>query len=565
MTSPTRIKHEHWPPREEAWKDLTLFNLLERAGTQYPDKIGLVTPGESYTYSRLLDQVRCTAQSLLEAGVGPEDRVATLFDTRGEWVILNLAVCCLGGIMVPLNMRLQAQELRQELRTAQASVLITLDRHKEHDLLERIANACPDMISVGGGRIQSASLPDLRMTFCFSPQNNRIDPPYGDFREVLDTTGLGEYESIQHYTTAIDPEDTLLIMFTSGSTGASKGVMLSHRSIIGQAFHLNQLLTMGPTDRYLNLLPFFHIAGYVQGIVLNLFAGSSLHLLDTFDAQEAVSRIEQDEITVLAAMPITTQRFLDYASLTGIELKTLEKVHAVDAVFCERYRQQSGATLFTAAYGLTESALGVSAGVLKEKHQKTRTGYVGYPFSGISVIILDLKTREEVPPNSIGEIAFKGWNLLQGYLGDTRPEESLFDKQGHFLTGDLGYMDQDGALYFLGRSKEMVKTGGENVSQLEVENFLQENVPGVKSSYVIGVPDQLWGEVVTAVIEPVVDFEVNSELVRTHCAGKIASFKIPRYVLPMPRAGWPLKASGKVDKRELRQWAMEQVGFACDS
>ncbi len=478
MTIPTRHKSGHLPLKDERWEDLTLFNLLERAANHYPDKIGLVTPRECYTYSQLLEQVISTAQSLLDAGVGPSDRVATLFDTRGEWVILNLAVCCLGGIMIPLNIRLQAQELRQELQTAQASVLITLDRHKEYDLLERIACACPDMVSGDEGRVKSAILPDLRITFCFSPQNNPIEPPYGDFRDLVHRAIPGEYESVRRFAAAIDPEDTLLIMFTSGSTGASKGVMLSHRNIIGQAFHLSRLLTMVPADRYLNLLPFFHIAGYIQGVVLNLYACSSLHLLDTFNPQDAVDRIGQDAISVLAAMPITTQRILDYASRNQIKMNSLQKVHAVDAIFCERYRHQSGVTLFTAAYGLTESALGVSAGVLREQHQKSRTGYVGTPFPGISVHILDPETREEIPVNTVGEIAFKGWNLFQGYLGDPRPEASLFDDQGHFLTGDLGYMDQDGALYFLGRSKEMVKTGGKMFPTLKLKTFCKNLYPG---------------------------------------------------------------------------------------
>jgi fatty-acyl-CoA synthase len=201
---------------------------------------------------------------------------------------------------------------------------------------------------------------------------------------------------------------------------------------------------------------------------------------------------------------------------------------------------------------------------LEERDPARRRDTHGAPLPGVSVRIVDPETGETLPRGQAGEITFKGWNRFEGYYGDPERTAATIDARGFCYTGDRGVMGEDGYLRFLGRYKEMVKTGGENVSQLEVERFLEGHIPGVATAFVIGVPDPIWDEAVTAVIELEPGTDLDPEAVRAGCRGRLASFKIPKHVLFVSPGSWPTVGSNKIDKRSLRGWAMQELGISAD-
>ncbi len=543
----------------KTWPHLTLYDLLVRAARTWPDRLALVTPHKSHTYETLLQSVRALTRGMHEAGVGPADRVATLFGTRGEWVVLQYALAFLGAKVVPLNTRFHAEELRYALAQAQATVLVTMDRDGSQDLAARVVEACPGVQNARDGRVADQALPELRLVIGCSPAGRRFEH-WLDWRSLTGSPTETDGEPLHQHSTSVRPEDTAIILFTSGSTGRPKAACLSHRNVIGHAHYLSRFLGLEPDDRYINLLPFFHIAGYVQGPVLNHYAGSTLYLVDSFKPEEVLATMVRHRITAWAGMPVTVQRVLDLAHDTHADLSSLDKQHGVSPEMWDRVLHETNVRVMTRMYGLTESAGLVAMSRPWEKDQTYRRASVGLPLPGVSVRIIDPGTNQTLPRGQAGEIAFKGWNCFSGYFGDAQTTARTIDDGGYCHTGDQGLVDADGCLHLLGRFKEIVKTGGENVSCLELELFLKEHIPGMRAACVIGIPDATWGEAVTAVVEPNRNALISPEFVRAECARYLASFKVPRHVLLIRSEEWPLTGSGKVDRSSLGKWVIGKLG-----
>ena len=541
----------------ETWQDLTLYKLLVRAAHKWRDQTALVTPRKSYTFAELLNDVHAMAGALLKLGVRRNDRVATLFGTRSEWVILHHAVTLLGAQLVPLNTRLQAEELRYALTQVQATMLVAMDRVGNQNILARIIKACPESANAREGRIASQVLPDLRYVIVCSPDSHRIESGL-DWNMLADPSQQIDFDLLDQYSASVNPENTAIILFTSGSTSQPKAVMLSHRNVIGHAHYLSRFLELQPTDRYINLLPFFHIAGYVQGLILNHYAGSALYILDSFKPEEIVEAIARHRITAWAAMPVTVQRVLDLARDTHANLSSLRIQHGVSPELWDRVTRETNATIITRMYGLTESAGLVTMSRPAENDCTDRKNNVGLPLPGVAIRVVEPGTNQEFPRGQAGEITFKGWNCFQGYYGDPQTTAATIDAEGFCHTGDQGFVDGDGCLHLLGRYKEIIKTGGENVSALELELFLRQHIPGIKSVCAIGVPDKIWGEAVTVVIES--EDQIATEMIKAECAKHLASFKVPRHVLFISPGEWLDKGSGKIDRIGLRDWAIQKLG-----
>ncbi|MEW5718522.1 MAG: AMP-binding protein, partial [Chloroflexota bacterium] len=401
----------------EDWQDLTLDKLLARAAQKWRDRVALVTPRRTYTFAEMLNDVHATACGLLRLGVNSDDRVATLFGTRGEWVILHFAVALLGAKLVPLNTRFQIKELRDALAQAQATVLVTMDRDGNQDFLARVIEICPEWVNAPEGQVTSQALPHLRRVIVYRADSARVESGL-DYRRLIDASQRIDLESLDRFSASVSPDDTAIILFTSGSTSRPKVAMLSHRNVIGHAHYLSRFLGMQPSDRYINLLPFFHVAGYVQGLLLNLYAGSTLYLLDAFKPEEILNAITRHRITTWVGMPVTIQRVLDLAREQHADLSSLEKQHGVSPELWDRVRRETSATIITRMYGLTESAGLVTMSRPAEKDRAYWRNSVGLPLPDVAIRIVDPDTNQELPREQAGEITFKGWNCFKGYYGD---------------------------------------------------------------------------------------------------------------------------------------------------
>lgn len=543
------------PPYEsETWRYLTLYGMLERAARLWPDRPALVDPEQRISYRDLLHRVDRMAAGLLLAGVRPGDRVATFFGARIEWVVLSYAAAQLGALLVPLNIRFQPMELRDILRETSAAVLVTMDRYDRHDLISRVMIACPELEEAEKGRVESKDLPFLKLAVCFRPEGERYRNLM-DFSSLASPAGNGG-DVPEELIPPVRPEDPAAGILTSGTSGRPKVALLSHTNLIGHAHYLSRMLEIGPGDRYLNLLPFFHIAGYAQSVVMNHYAGSALVLPASFSPDDVIEAVERERVTTWAGMPVTIRRTLDDAARQGRDLSTIRKMHGASPELLDRVWRELELDIVTRMYGLTESAGLVSM----IRVQRQDPGCVGLPLPGVDVRIVDPDSGAAMEPGAAGEIVFNGWNRFIGYLNQEQQDGSI-DEDGYFHTGDRGFLDGGGCLHFLGRYKELIKTGGENVSQAEVERFILDNLPGIKAALVIGVPDETWGEAVTALIEVEEGSDLTAQAVHSVCCEGLASFKRPKHILWMPAGGWPESGTGKIDKTALREWACRRLNI----
>jgi fatty-acyl-CoA synthase len=542
----------------EEWRQLTIFGLLQRAAQRWPERRALVSPTLRLTYRELLRLVGEIAADLRDLGIGPGDRVATLSAACGEWVCLQYALGAVGAVVIPLNTRLRAAELRYALATVRAAALV-VHRDRSLDPWNQVVEACPELADETPGGVQYAALPHLRRLICSGPAASSSAS-----RLALaphEREGVGSPTRLAIEPWPADPAEAAVILLTSGSTGQPKAAMLSHTNLIGHAHYLSAFLGLTCEDRYLNLLPFFHVAGYTQSILASHYAGSALILTESFAAAEAVEAIVNERITAWAAMPVTVERVLDHARQTGASLSSLRVQHGVSPELWDRVERETGAQLLTRMYGLTESG-GLVSMTAPDTPGPRRRESVGSPLPGVDLRVIDPATGAKAPPGAPGEVIFAGWNRFLGYFDEPQLTAQTIDSAGFCHTGDRGYVDAAGRLHLLGRYKEIVKTGGENVSPAEVEAALAALAPSLRAVRVVGVPDPIWGEAVTAVVEVNPADPLRPAEVIARCRGQMASFKVPKHVLIMQPGEWPLTSSGKIDAPGLRRWAMDRLAIS---
>jgi fatty-acyl-CoA synthase len=539
-----------------SWRSLTTYAMLLQTAEEYGDHDALVSPGGHLTYQELAVVSTRLANGLASLGIGQGNRVATLMESSLEWVILKYALSKLGAIIVPLNIRLEPTELCWALKKAGANALVLATRRNGEVLVDRFLKGCPDLIETREGGVSSNILPHLHQVI--RQGENSAGHPFRNFDDLV-SLSLKNGVALELGDDRARPFDLEAMIFTSGSTSTPKGALLSHRNVIGHAHYLAKFLKIHPCDRYLNMLPFYHIAGYVQSVLMSHYVGGTLYLVDDFSPQTLAETIERERITASAGMPVTLTRLLDYARDHEADLSSLRTLHGVSPEEYPRLVKETKLSLATRMYGLTESAGLVSLAAVDEETGKEPADFIGYPLPGVSVRIEDEVSRQVLTVGEPGEIVFNGWNRFQGYFDDAETTTSSLTPDGFFKTGDCGYLDGKGGLHFSSRYKDIIKTGGENVSAAEVEQFLKEKVPGIQTAFVVGLPDEHWGEAVTAVVEMVPGFSWEPLEIAKNFAGQMSSFKIPKHFLKKPAFDWPVLASGKIDKQAIKIWAAGQI------
>jgi len=538
------------------WENLTIAKALSEAHEKWGDNIALIHKDRRLTYSDLYGKACQLASGLGKVGIGKGDHVATIFPLVPEWLITKYALHILGAVIVPLNVNFKTRELSFTLKQADVKTLITFDQLPGGQYLDMLAEIDPEIRSAGKEQIRSEALPLLENIVCLSPGKNRYPFCY-DYHEVMDSGSGYKTEDIDKLLDEVKPDDVCNILFTSGSTAFPKGAVHIHTSLLGIGSHImGRTFNLDPSHKLLCYLPFYHIGGCVYFPLGALTSGCSL-VINEFVPDEILPLIQDEGINWYGGFEahfnalVNHPRFKEY-DLSSIKLLLM----AVGPEWYDRCRTIfPGVEIIANHYGFTEGT-GVSV-MPDEKDYETRKYTNGRPWPGIDVKVVDPSTGEEVPPNTSGELCLKGWSRLQEYYKSPEETEKSIDSEGFFHSGDYGWMDDKGSVYYRGRYKMMIKTGGENVSEREVEIFL-EGIPGLKSVQVIGLPDEKWGEAVTAVIEVEPGTTLKKEGVVAFCKGKIAGFKIPKNVLFINGPDWPLLGAGKVNKGELKEWAVQQ-------
>jgi HIP---CoA ligase len=507
--------------------DSTIPAALTHAARAHGDAEALVEPGgPRLRYRELHDRVRDVARAFIAAGIQPGDRVALWSPNTHHWVLAGLGVQYAGAVLVPVNTRYTGPEALDVIHRSQARALVVAGPFLGTDRL----SALRDAASAGG-----VTLPG---TVVRVPVEGGDPLDWDGFRARAASVPPAGADA---RAAAVTPDQVSDILFTSGTTGRSKGAMSAHRQALAVARAWVDCGQVTAGDRYLVVNPFFHSFGYKAGILACLVSGATIVPQTVYDPDEAMRLIEAERITVLPGPPTLYQRMLDHPARDKYDLSSLRLAvtgaATVPAAFVERIRQELTFDTVLTAYGLTEAVVATMCRPGDDPDTVAHT-------SGRATADFEVRIAAET-----GEILLGGPNVMLGYLDDPAATEAAVDADGWLHTGDVGRLDERGYLTITDRLTDMYICGGFNVYPAEVEQVLAR-LAGVAESVVIGVPDGALGEVGTAYIVPRPGHELSTAEVLDFCRSRLANYKVPRRV--EFRAELPRNALGKPLKRVLR-------------
>ncbi len=503
----------------------TVPAVLERMARQLPDHDALVAPDRRFTFAQLRDEVRRAAAAMMALGVARGDRVAIWSPNTWHWVVACLAVHHAGAVMVPLNTRYTADEATDIVARIRAPLLVAMGRFLGFD---RVSTLPAD------------ALPDLRHIVRVP-----IETDDGTWDEFM--ARGADLDAVDARSAALSGDDVSDILFTSGTTGRSKGVLCAHRQSLSAPAAWAACGKLTSDDRYLCINPFFHNFGYKAGILACLQTGATLIPQLTFDAEQALAAVQEQRITVLPGPPTIYQTLLDHPKRRDYDLSSLRfavtGAAVVPVVLIERMQSELDIDIVLTAYGLTEAS-GFGTMCRPEDDAHTVATTCGRP-------IADFELRIDSPDETgAGEVLLRGPNVMLGYLDDPDATAAAIDSEGWLHTGDVGTVDDAGNLRITDRLKDMYICGGFNVYPAEVEQALMR-LDGIADVAVIGVPDERLGEVGKAFVVPRPDAGLDENAVIAFSREHLANFKTPRSVVFCESL--PRNAAGKVVKPQLRE------------
>lgn len=538
---------------------LTLSVLLDVAAEQYPDKPAIVFKGARITYAELRRRADVFARGLLALGLASGDHVVLWMPNSIDWCVVSLAIAKIGAVTVTCNSRYKALEVEYLLRQSDAKAVIMVDRFESAgvDYLDILRATVPEVLWLQDRRIISAKFPELRHVIVFGGARDPgcLSPEEVERRGArLDAGALPGI--------GVSPDAAVAMLYTSGTTGAPKGCVLSHRNFWYKAREFLALHAWTAEDRCLVPVPYFHIFGALGGITANVLAGSTQILMETFEPEEALRLIQQERVTIFSGVPTMFITVLGHPRFKEYDLRSLRTgtigAAPVPVEMMRRIldREHGLGMDATVVYGLTEATGGTHFTRLGDPLDK-RVSTVGRCTSELVDRIVDPVTGRECAPGEEGEVCVKGPTLMLEYY--KRPEATA-DKirDGWLYTGDMGARDADGYLRITGRVSDMIIVGGFNTYPAEIENFYLRH-PKILDISVVGVPDPVLGEVVMAFVVPKAGQTLAPQEVIAFGRDHIANFKVPRHVEIV--AEFPLTGSGKVQKFKQRAWAIDTYGF----
>lgn len=539
---------------------LCVGQVLDDTAQAYPDNPALIVRHQSrrYTYQELLREVELAASGLLRLGVQKGDRVGIWATNCAEWVVAQFAAAKIGAILVSINPANRAFELEHVLRHSECQTLVLARGFRDCDYLEMLRHLCPESVRSRPGGLQSARLPSLKNLILIG------DGPVPDcmYRwEELSELGKGlPARELQEREASLEFDDPISLQYTSGTTGMPKGTMLTHHNMVNNAFFAGASMKLTHHDRLCIPVPFYHCFGMVLSNLLCVLSGATMVLPAAhFDALETLRAISEERCTAIHGVPTMFIAELEHPEFSRFDLSML-RTGIVGASPCpievmRRVVQSMHLHELTIAYGLTEASpliTQTSTGVSVELLVTT----VGKPLPHTEVKIVDVLTGMTVPVGVQGELCVRGYLVMKGYYKNAEATRLAIDEDGWLHSGDLATMGDDGYFRITGRAKDVIIRGGENIYPGEIEQFLY-TCPGVSNAQVIGVPDAKYGERIVAWVKLEPEAKLTAEEILKFCEGKIAAYKIPKYVKIVD--SFPMTLSGKIQKFKMREMAIQEL------
>jgi fatty-acyl-CoA synthase len=513
----------------------TLPALLDELARRQPGHELLVgEDGQRLGYAETRERARQLARGLLDLGVRRGDRVALLMDNRPEWLLVAFAVVMLGATLVPLSTWSRPRELEFVLSHCGASALVTVPSLGGQDYLGAVRHAAPRLPELRRVVVAGGAAPDgLADLEAVAARGARVPEPALDAAER-----------------AVGAEDVAYILYTSGTTSTPKGVQLCHGRLIENPWSIGERQHLTPADRVWMGISLFWSFGCANALLAVMTHGGTIVLQPRLEAGAALALIERERCSVYYGTPNIALALTEHPDRGRRDLSSLRTGAAIGPPAAMQMVMDLGAREICNVYGLTECYGNCSVTDAHDAAEVRRTT-VGYPLPGMEVRVVDRETRRPLNDGEVGEILVRGL-LTRGYYGDPERNAAAFDADGFLITGDLGFLGEDGRLRFRGRIKEMVKTGGINVAPVEVEEVLLGH-PTVEQAYVVGVPDPRREEILVAVVVARPGQVADPDALRALCKDALAAYKVPREIHVMTREDLPVTGTGKVQKFRLAE------------
>lgn len=534
----------------------TFAQCLDRAAEKWGPREALVHEGRRITFEELKTEVDTVARGFIALGVGRNDKVVLWMPNRPEWLFAFFALSRIGAVVVPANTRFRANDLEYVIRQSDSTTLITVDRSGPIEYLTLTQEVIPEIVSASARGFSSASFPELKRVIVLG-----TDVPDGTIG-WSDMVAAGHEVSIAELRkreSQVTPDDTTLIMYTSGTTGFPKGVMHCHnlqRNVIDIANRLGYR----SNDVILMNWPLFHVLGLYLGPLFTACVGTRMVLTTVFDPTESLRLIEQENVTRVWGFESQLDALTMHPEFEAFDLGSLRTGLGVVGMPSSEPAARRAYDLLcpiVSGYGMTETGAGIAIGYPEAPKEDTWLTS-GYALPGIEFKVIDPMTGAPVANGQQGELCVRGYSLMQGYYKKPDETAKTITPEGWLHTGDLATQREDGSIRFLGRLKDMLKVGGENVDPAEVELFLSTH-PSVEQVQIVGVPDKRLTEVACACVIPAPNHTVAQEDLAAYCEGKLARFKIPQHMITMDE--FPMTASGKPQKVKLRSSAIAALNL----
>ncbi len=540
--------------------DLALGPYFERRVASQPDHDFIVYPdrGLRWTYGEFDQRCDQLAKGLLAIGIGKGDHVGIWARNVPDWLTFLFATAKIGAILVTVNPVYKEHELAYVLEQSDMKAIAIIDAYRDVDYLRILRSLVPETLTHVRGHLDSPRFPRLKSLVYLGPEKHR------GFYSMPEMLVLGDNEPDdprRAVTATLDEDEVISMMYTSGTTGFPKGVMLTSRNIVNNGFFIGERQNLSPADKVVLPVPLFHCFGLVLGIMAIITHGSTAVMVESFDPVLTLAAVEKERATALYGVPTMFIAELAHPMFDLFDLSSLRTgIMAGSPCPIETMRQvidRMNASEMTICYGLTESApVFLQTKVDDTIERKCET--VGTRHEAIEVRVVDPETGLDCPPNVPGEFLCRGYNIMKGYYNMPEATAAVIDADGWLHSGDVGTVDEHGYYRITGRIKDMIIRGGENIYPREIEEFLY-TMPGVEDVQVVGVPNARYGEVVGAFIRRSPGSPITETDVQEYARARMAFYKVPAHVFFVDE--YPQTASGKIQKFKLREMAKDMLGI----
>ena len=530
----------------------TVDGVLKAAAAEHPQRAALVVPFQArrWTFAEFDREVERVARGMAGCGLKAGERIGIWAPNGAEWILTMFGAARAGLILVNINPAYRSHELEFVLRAVGARALVFASRFKSSDYAAILSALIPELDSAAPGELRCAALPELKLLVQLGEERRRGTL---SFEELIAAGRQVDGDHMAAIQKGLDADQVFNIQFTSGTTGSPKGATLTHFNIVNNGFFVGEGMRLTPNDRLCIPVPMYHCFGMVLGVLAAMtHAAASVLPCDGFEPLAVLKAVADERCTVLHGVPTMFIAELEHPQFAEFDLSSLRTgimagspcpIAVMRRVVAEMHMPE-----LTIAYGMTETSP-VSFQSEPDDSLERRVGTVGRVHPHVQVKIIDTD-RQVVPRGTAGELLTRGYSVMRGYWGDAERTAEAIDAGGWMHTGDLAVIDTFGYCNIVGRVKDMIIRGGENISPREIEEFLYRH-PAVSDVAVVGVPDPKYGEAVCACVRLREGTSVTEEEIREFCRGQIAHYKVPQYVRFVD--SFPLTISGKVQKYLIRE------------